>query len=41
MIGHAFGGNEEADLVEQLRADGDVLVELVAAADIAIQGHIL
>jgi putative acetyltransferase len=41
VIRHAFGQDEEADLVEQLRADGDVLVELAAADDIAIQGHIL
>lgn len=41
VLRHAFPANEEADLVEQLRADGDVLVELVAATDIAIQGHIL
>lgn len=40
VLRHAFPANEEADLVEQLRADGDVLVELVAATDIAIQGHI-
>ncbi|MGD9966235.1 MAG: GNAT family N-acetyltransferase [Hyphomonadaceae bacterium] len=41
VIRHAFGQEEEADLVAQLRADGDVLVELVAASEIAIQGHIL
>jgi putative acetyltransferase len=41
ILRHAFPAKEEADLVEQLRADGDVLVELVAASDIAIQGHIL
>ena len=41
VLTHAFPANEEADLVEQLRADGDVLVELVAASDAAIQGHIL
>jgi putative acetyltransferase len=41
VLRHAFPANEEADLVEQLRADGDVLVELVAASDAAIQGHIL
>lgn len=41
VISHAFGQTEEANLVEQLRADGDVLVELVEASDIAIQGHIL
>jgi len=38
---HAFGQNEEANLIEQLRADGDALVELIAASDIALQGHIL
>ena len=41
VLRHAFPADEEADLVEQLRADGDVLVELVEASDIAIQGHIL
>lgn len=41
VLRHAFAANGEADLVEQLRADGDVLVELVDASDIAIQGHIL
>lgn len=41
VIRHAFGQDDEANLVEQLRADGDALVELVAASDIAIQGHIL
>jgi putative acetyltransferase len=41
VIRHAFGGDDEANLVEQLRADGDVLCELVEASDIAIQGHVL
>lgn len=41
VISHAFGQTEEANLVEQLRADGDVLLELVEASDIALQGHIL
>ena len=41
VVRHAFGQEDEANLVEQLRADGDALVELVAASDIAIQGHIL
>src|SRR5688572_30380458 len=41
VLRHAFPGDDEANLVEQLRADGDVLVELVAASDIAIHGHIL
>lgn len=37
---HAFGRDDEADLVERLRADGDVLVELVAGDERAITGHI-
>lgn len=41
VIRHAFGQEDEANLVEQLRADGDALVELVEATDIALQGHIL
>jgi putative acetyltransferase len=41
VLRHAFAQNDEADLVERLRADGDVLVELVEASDIAIPGHIL
>lgn len=41
VVRHAFNLDDEANLVEQLRADGDALVELVAASDIAIQGHIL
>ena len=41
VVGHAFGQDDEANLVEQLRADGDVLVELVEASEIALQGHIL
>ena len=41
VIRHAFEQTDEANLVERLRADGDALVELVAASDIAIQGHIL
>lgn len=41
VVRHAFRQDDEADLVEQVRADGDVLAELVAANDIAIQGHIL
>lgn len=41
VIRHAFGQDDEADLVEQLRVDGDALVELVAATGIALQGHIL
>ncbi|MEQ1820604.1 MAG: N-acetyltransferase [Terricaulis sp.] len=41
VVRHAFGRDDEANLVEQLRSNGDALVELVAASDIAIQGHIL
>lgn len=41
VLRHAFSASEEADLVEQLRADRDVMCELVAASEIAIQGHIL
>jgi putative acetyltransferase len=41
VISQAFGQTEEASLVEQLRADGDVLVELVEASDVAVRGHIL
>jgi len=40
VVRHAFGQDDEADLVERLRADDDAMVELVAASDIAIQGHI-
>ena len=41
LLLHAFAQDEEANLVERLRADGDVLVELVEAGDAAIHGHIL
>jgi putative acetyltransferase len=41
VVRHAFGQDDEANLVEQLRADGDVLVELAAASGEALQGHIL
>jgi putative acetyltransferase len=41
IIRHAFDRADEANLVEQLRDDGDVLCELMAASDIALQGHIL
>jgi len=37
----AFGRSDEADLVDRLRADGAVLLSLVAEADAAIVGHIL
>jgi len=38
---HVFGQDDEANLIERLRADGDVLIELVEASDIALKGHIL
>jgi putative acetyltransferase len=41
VVRHAFGQANEANLVEQLRTDGDVLLELVFAEQSAIQGHIL
>ena len=37
----AFGGAAEADLVERLRADGDVVFELVAEDQDGVFGHIL
>lgn len=37
----AFGGTEEADLVDKLRVDGDVLASLVAEANGRLIGHIL
>lgn len=37
----AFGGTAEADLVARLRADGDLLVSLVAVDGDAIVGHVL
>src|SRR5262245_13515970 len=40
VISHAFGQTEVANLVEKLRAAGDALVDLVAASETAIQGHI-
>ena len=41
VIRHAFDRADEANLVEQLRGDGDVLFELVEASDIALQAHVL
>lgn len=37
----AFGGAEEADLVDKLRGDGHALVSLVAELQRAIIGHVL
>jgi putative acetyltransferase len=41
LVSDAFGQPDEADLVERLRADGDVLVELAAEEEGAVIGHIL
>ena len=37
----AFGQPDEAALIERLRADGDVLFELVSETDGRVDGHIL
>lgn len=37
----AFGGNAESRLVDQLRADGDIVLSLVAEIDGEVVGHIL
>ena len=37
----AFGGPDEADLVDKLRADGQALISLVAELDAGPVGHIL
>ena len=37
----AFGGLDEADLVDRLRADGYALISLVAEVDTGIVGHIM
>ena len=37
----AFGSLDEADLVDNLRAEGAVLLSLVAEVDDQIAGHIL
>lgn len=41
VVRNAFGQVDEARLVERLRADGDVLVELAAGDERALWGHIL
>jgi putative acetyltransferase len=42
IVAHAFGQRVEADLVDQLRADGDALISLVAVAESGeLVGHIL
>jgi putative acetyltransferase len=37
----AFGGTEEADLVDRLRADGNVVLSLVAEMQERLVGHLL
>jgi putative acetyltransferase len=41
LVISAFGQTDEADLVEWLRADGDSVIELVAADDGGIVGHVM
>jgi putative acetyltransferase len=41
VISHAFDRADEANLVEQLRTDGEVVCEFAAASEHAVQGHIL
>lgn len=41
VVEAAFGQPDEARLVERLRADGDVILELVAETDGRLDGHIL
>ena len=41
VIADAFGGTDEADLVEALRRDGDVIVAAVAERQGEIVGHVL
>jgi putative acetyltransferase len=37
----AFGGDAEGELIDRLRADGDILLSLVAQVDGEVVGHIL
>ncbi len=41
LLVRAFGGPDEADLVEALRLDGSVILELVAEVGPRVAGHIL
>lgn len=41
VVRTAFGQAAEADLVDQLRRDGDAVVSLVAVEDAAVVGHVL
>lgn len=40
VVGAAFGRTDEADLVERLRADGLIAIELVAERNDAVAGHV-
>ena len=40
LVAEAFGQSQEADLVDALRADGDLLVSLVAEAEEDLIGHV-
>ena len=39
FIGHAYSDGDEQDVIDALRADGDLLLSLVAVAGEAIIGH--
>jgi putative acetyltransferase len=41
VVQAAFGGPAEADLVDRLRATGDIAISLVAADDDRVIGHVL
>lgn len=41
LVVEAFGQPGEADLVDRLRADGDVVLELVAEREGEIRGHVV
>jgi putative acetyltransferase len=41
VVAAAFGRADEAQLIGRLRADGDVIFELVSDEDGAVTGHIL
>jgi putative acetyltransferase len=41
VVAAAFGRADEADLVQKLRSDDEVILELAALADGAVVGHIL
>jgi len=41
VVAEAFGQPDEAKLVDQLRADGDAVISLVAAEDAVVVGHVM